>query len=497
VAVSRGPDDRDRPVIAIIGGGASGALVAVHLLREAVATDQPVAIALIDRDARHGLGRAYSTTHPGHLLNSPAWSMSAVDGDEHHLTRWACQAGIRHDGFLSRADYGRYLLDLLAQAQHEAGPASRVCQVTADITGLTVGTGSLPVRLCPAGGGRIDADAAVLATGLLPPATICPDPPAARYVADPWAPGALAAIADGRPVVVAGTGLTMLDVAMSVTDAHPATVVHAVSRHGLLPREHRPAADPGGSWRPALAPAALAPPWPVAAAPVRLDRLVRYVRAAAADRPGDWQSVVDGLRPHVPGLWQQLSPADQRLFLRRYARYWEVHRHRVPPATARKMAALRAAGRLVVHRGRVAGAELAGPELAGTGLAGTGLAGSGDLRVRISDNGTVTELSAGWLVNGTGPAADITAAADPLLRALLSVGLVRPDPLGLGLDADPGGALLDAAGRPSPRLFTLGPVLRGRRYETTAIPEIRGQAAALARGLIRSAAGRAAADSAA
>src|ERR1700734_3887924 len=116
-------------------------------------------------------------------------------------------------------------------------------------------------------------------------------------------------------------------------------------------------------------------------------------RWRAAPR-GRWQDITDVLRPQIPALWQRLPAADQRLFLRRYARYWEVHRHRVPPATARKMAALRAAGRLVVHRGRVAGAELAGAELAATELAGTELASTGELRVRISDGGAVTELSA-------------------------------------------------------------------------------------------------------
>jgi uncharacterized NAD(P)/FAD-binding protein YdhS len=35
-------------------------------------------------------------------------------------------------------------------------------------------------------------------------------------------------------------------------------------------------------------------------------------------------------------------------------------------------------------------------------------------------------------------------------------------------------------------MFTLGPLLRGRWYETTAIPQIRDQAAALARFLLTS-----------
>lgn len=60
-----------------------------------------------------------------------------------------------------------------------------------------------------------------------------------------------------------------------------------------------------------------------------------------------------------------------------------------------------------------------------------------------------------------------------------------------------GGALLDAAGRPSATLFTLGPPLRGQLYETTAVPEIRDQAAVLARQLIPALRSRAADENAA
>jgi uncharacterized NAD(P)/FAD-binding protein YdhS len=105
---------------------------------------------------------------------------------------------------------------------------------------------------------------------------------------------------------------------------------------------------------------------------------------------------------------------------------------------------------------------------------------SGRLRIRMDSDGPVTGLTAGWLINATGPDPDLTRTSDPLLRDLLGQGLARPDPLRLGLDAAPDGAVLDTAGTPSPTLFTLGPTLRGVRYETTAIPEIRDQAAALA-----------------
>jgi uncharacterized NAD(P)/FAD-binding protein YdhS len=450
----------DGPTVAIIGGGASGTLAAVQLLRRAGAA-APLRVLLIDRDGRHGLGRAYSTTHPFHLLNSPAGRMSALPGDPAHLERWAQARGLQQDGFLARRDYGRYLGELLAGAQRQAWPSAQLSLITAEVTSAGQAGPGRPLRLGLAGGaGPVEADVTVLATGSLPPGAPGPVPASPRYVADPWAPGALDGAGDGRPVIIAGTGLTMLDLALAVTGANPATVVHAVSRHALLPREHRGAPAPGQPPAPAM-PA-------LAGGPLRLAELVRQVRSAAAEYPGDWQDIIDVLRPQVPGLWQRLPEADQRLFLRRYARYWEVHRHRVPPATAARIAGLRAAGRLHVRPGQIVAAG-AGPD---------------GVRVRVAHGGTVTGLDGGWLINGTGPAADVTTAGGPLLRDLLATGLARPDPLRLGLDAGPGGAVIDAAGRASDRIFALGPLLRGTRYETTAIAEIARQAESLARYLV-------------
>jgi uncharacterized NAD(P)/FAD-binding protein YdhS len=448
------------PVIAIIGGGASGTLVTVNLLREAAARHLPLRVVLIDRHGRHGLGQAYSTTHPDHLLNSPTGAMSALVDDRGHLARWAAEAGWPDDGFLPRRAYGRYLTELLAAAEQSARPTAWVSRITAQVVAVRRGGQGRALRLHLAAKGRIDADAAVLATGNLPPAPPCPVPQGGRYIADPWEPGALEAAADGSAVAVLGTGLTMLDVAIALTDAHPRTAVHAISRHALLPREHHwPRAATGMSAGPAIrrSPGTL-----------RLTGLIRGVRASAAAYPGDWQDIVDALRPQIPWLWEQLPERDQRLFLRHLSRYWEVHRHRVPPRTARRIAALTSAGRLTVHRGRVAAAS----------------AERDEVRVRIEADGSSTELAVGCLINCTGAATDITATADPLLRHLLDSGLARPDPLRLGLDADARGALRDAGGTPASDLVTLGPLLRGRRYETTAIPEIRGQAAAIARHLL-------------
>lgn len=153
----------------------------------------------------------------------------------------------------------------------------------------------------------------------------------------------------------------------------------------------------------------------------------------------------------------------------------------MPPATARRIAGLRTGGRLSVLSGRVVAVR---EERAG-------------LRIRTDQQTGSATIAAGWLVNATGPAADITASPDPLLRHLLSSGLAVPDPLRLGITADATGAMLDGSGIANDRLFTLGPPLRGQLYETTAIPEIRGQAARLASCLVSVSGARFAAESAA
>lgn len=441
------------PVVVIVGGGASGTLTAIHLLRRLHACRSPLRLVLVDRYGRHGRGQAYSTADPRHLLNTRAAQMSALADDSGHLLRWCHAQDLRvaPTDYLPRGLYGRYLSDLLADTERRVRSIAHVSHLTATATALTLGPRHR-LRVHLAAGGRLDAEAVVLATG------IATDPPWTRQVVgrrcipEPWRPDALAAVRDGTPVLVVGTGLTMIDVATSVTDAHPDTIVYAVSRHGLVPHAHQ---DPPATPIPITLPTG----------ETTLSELLRAIRAPIRENDGDWQGIVDALRPHIPRLWTMLDVDDQQRFLSRLARYWEIHRHRIPPATARHMSALRATGRLRIIRGRLASVN-AHPD---------------GITARIAGENPM-ELNAGWLVNGTGPSTDITQ--DAFYRSLFAAGLARPDPFALGLDADGRGRVIDASGRPNEQIFTLGPTLRGRHYETTAVPEIRAQAADLATHLI-------------
>lgn len=425
----------ERVRVVVIGAGASGTLAAVHLLRSGV----PVELLLVDRSGEFGPGRAYRTGDPGHLLNTAAEKMSAFDDDPGHFVRWS---GADPGAFLPRHDYGRYLAETLRAetvraVAHRTGDV--VVRFVADTaTGLTAADDGVTVELARTG--PLHADFAVLAPGAGggdPLAGLLPGG-SPRYVADPWA-GPLP-IDDGAPVLVLGTGLSMMDVAVTVAPSSP---VHAVSRHGLLPRPHR---------RGSGAPSFPDPPERIGS----LGELLRFARRCVSADPDRWRDFVDHLRPHSRRLWRQLGVSEQRRFLDRVHHYWNVHRHRAAPDTYRRVRALLDSGRLRLHRGRVVAVRCV----------------HDGFEVDLTGGRT---LSVGWLVNATGFRRD----GGPLVRELVADGTARPDPVGLGVRTAADGRVLDRWGAPR-RVFTLGALRRGEEFESTAVPEIRTQAAEIA-----------------
>ena len=101
--------------VAIVGGGAAGALAAVHLLRERRERGG-LEIDLIDRTGSFGAGVAYGTEDPLHLLNVPAVRMGAIHGHPEHFHEWLAERGepVAEEAFLPRGLYATYIRDLLA-----------------------------------------------------------------------------------------------------------------------------------------------------------------------------------------------------------------------------------------------------------------------------------------------------------------------------------------------------------------------------------------------
>lgn len=460
--------DRRPRRIAIVGAGFSGAVTAIQLLRQA--PPEGLQVVLINESGRMARGLAYGTHSSAHVLNVPAGNMSALADDADDFVRYCRWSDPRVEPgtFVSRRVYGAYLEALLSAAELQGDGGATLERIVGRVVGLhETGPGGRAELLLEQGSSVI-ADQVVLAFGHFAP--IDPLPAAAlaaagaSYVRDPWRPGALRGIGPADDVLLVGAGLTAVDVALALAQRPRSGRLVSISRRGLPPQSHRRhGAVPG-----ALDAAAL-----VADMGGTLRQQVRALRSqvnAALARGEDWRDIIGALRPHTPALWQRLSLADRARFLRHVRPHWEVLRHRCAPSAHDGWQQLLDDGRLVVQAARIAEVQ-PGPR---------------GLQVMLRQRGhTKTRpVVVQHIINCTGPSADLQRCASPLIRGLLAEGRLCADPLGLGLAVDAGYAVLDAAGRPSTRLSYIGPLLKARDWEATAVPELRVHAQRLARRLL-------------
>lgn len=435
--------------VAIVGAGFSGTLQAINLLRH----EGPRAT-LIERGSRAGEGLAYGAAHPSHVLNVRAGNMSALPDDPGHFARWLEARGVADasGSFASRVTYGIYLREMLDAAL--AAGAGRLSVRYGEVVDVTEARAGVALKL--ADGGTLDADAAVLAVGNLPPH----DPPGLSdavlpddlYKGDPWAGNVADGLTADDTVLVIGTGLTMIDVALMLEARGFAGRIVALSRRGLLPRRHEAAND----WakigdRPATV----------------ASGLVQQVRDRAV--AVGWRNAVDELRPFTQPMWANASEAERARFLRHLRPWWDVHRHRLAPEVADRLAAMQERGQLDV--------------LAGKTIAFAPADGGVVMTWRRRGTDASETMAVRRIVNCTGPLGDLNRTTDPLLVALRERGAIRPDAANLGIDVNGVGQVIGANGRPSERLYALGPMTRGAFWEIVAVPDIRRQTWDVARRL--------------
>ena len=236
---------------------------------------------------------------------------------------------------MPRRLYGAYIQDLLGNEIWQTGNGRNLYLVPDEAVALWQRPDGLSVQV--RGGRTYEVDVAVLATGNFPH-----DDTATHHYADPWSPLALAGLEPEAPVLLIGTGLTMIDTVISLLDQEHTGPIHAISRRGLLPRRHGEAPPQ--------------PPLPLAkidcSSIAAMLRAVRREVRSAGDDVNAWRSVVDALRPYTQQIWQSLSTAEKRRFLRHLRPWWDVHRHRMAPAVADVIEDTVRTGQLRVQAGR-------------------------------------------------------------------------------------------------------------------------------------------------
>ncbi len=450
--------------VIIVGSGYSGTMVAIHLQR----AQRGLRIALIDRGKTFGRGVAYGTGDPKHLLNVQADHMGAFPDDIGHFYHWlqlhpenVAAAGVQElhgDAFVPRLLFGDYIQDLLREACTLPGTLDVIHD---EIVDLVRGEDGL-FKLSGRNGRKLEAARVVLALGNFPPGETRKNQEGERvwFMNNPYAEEVQAKLAEPGDVLIIGTGLTSLDLLLTLDKTKRAGKIHLLSRGGLFPQVHRKAAP----YPPFLDPEELPK-----TARLLCRRVAKELRKAAA-RGIDWRPVIDAIRPFNQAIWSSLDAVEQRRFLRHLRALWDTHRHRCAPEIMAVKERLEAEGRLVCHRGYIGGYAPDGEEVKVT-YRPRGMREEGKFRVR-------------YVLSCTGPQADYRKLTDPLVQQLLARDLLAPDPLRMGAHTAEGGAICNGAGVAIEGLYTLGSTQKGRLYESIAVPELRVQAADLAAHLL-------------
>ena len=331
---------RNQPAsVAIIGGGASGAIAATQLIRHAT---RALKIVFVEPRANLGSGIAYSTEFDSHLLNVPAGNMGALPDDPDHFLRWmrtnVAKNFDRHS-FARRSRYGRYLRETLAEAVR-AGQQISLDHYRSLATRVEIHR--CGARVWMENDLRISADRVILGLGHLPQENPLPVGSGVQAVSA-WSRSAFDELEPDASVLLAGSGLTAVDAALALDERGHRGAIHVVSRHGKWPLVH------GAST------AQIPSSPPRAAATSR--SILRAIRKRV-DSTGRWQAAMDAVRPHTNALWARASQRERRRFLRHLRFYWQIHRHRMPQEVAARIDAMRWGGRLLLHSGRIVQAEV-------------------------------------------------------------------------------------------------------------------------------------------
>ena len=455
-----------KPPIAVIGAGFSGTIAALQLLRR-LPLDQPVL--LCERSPDFARGVAYATGDSDHLLNVRAANMSALADEPSHFQDWLHR--LMADGrtveglhdtpaglFASRGLYGRYLRSILDHVMRETAGHALLRLLPDDVLDVAPVEGGY--ELICAGGQRLPVAGVVLAVGNLPHEE--GDQP--RICRNAWSEKAWRPLETGLPVLIVGTGLTMVDLAIALRRRGFTDGIVALSRGGLLPSRHAPVP---GTWP--------TPHFTMAeetSLPLLMGRLRDEV-FAAAEAGVDWRAVIDSMRPVTASIWGRLPLAERARFLRHARRVWDVHRHRMAPPHAEMVDRMLAEGTLRLVAGRIQGMEEAPDRV----------------RVRYRPKGSASTpggngaddvtLDVQRVILASGLEA-LSRTRDQLMQRLLDRGLVRVDGQGLGIDVTEGLNVVRQDNKVAERIWALGPIVRGVFWECVAVPDIRVQAAHVA-----------------
>lgn len=481
----------ERFTVAVVGAG--GASVA--FLHQLVALVEPAQAALMrvvifEPRPQVGAGLAYQDDVETALLNRNAETMSVSASDYSTFSAWlrwkahheyalkSVSAADLTGAYVPRATFGRFLCDFLRES---CGVALRK-GLKIDVIAHSVETITRGERYRLSYGDQVLlADSVLLAVDNTGPRDHYQLTGHPRFIASPYplTRHVLPLRAAGA-IGIIGTGLTAVDIAVTLAAQGYRGAIDMVSHTGQLPfvrgrqgPQHRlrhltgealtrlrqngarkvslrmvvrllraELRDVGCNWRDLLR-----------QDDTPVTRLRSELAAAAEVRP--WQRVRSATNDVIEQAWHGLPGADQQLVMKRYARAWMARRAPMPPENARILLQMIDTGQLRL-------------------LAGTPSFDRSDLaclRTTFPDGGPARRYD--HVINATGAARWVEQQQDsPLLWQLLQDGYAVPNPMG-GICVDfATGAVIDEDNEPDWNMRALGHITSGTYFFVSSLEMI-------------------------
>ncbi|GGA93619.1 hypothetical protein GCM10011511_16130 [Puia dinghuensis] len=401
------------------------------------------------------MGDAFCTDVDYHLLNVPAGKMSAYDDNPGDLVEWLSLAGYDYNpySFIPRRLYKNYIFYTLEKEMACGAGYVQVEFIRGEATDVSEERRGVVVD----GRDTIQADMVILALGNFPPGNLRLEDNAylnlPGYYRSAWESDFFRELDTDDPVLLLGTGLTMVDMVLTLHQRGHRGGIFVLSTHGYVPTSHMP---PGvyHSFERELYEAEDV---------VGLFKVIRANIRKAKAMNIDWRAVIDSIRPFTQKVWLKLSIRERWRFLEHLRHIWGVARHRMPADNAALVEQLIQTGQVQVLAGRV------------SSIGATGQTG---FQIMYKERGSRLErvIYSKVIVNCMGPELNWNRIKQPLVTNLLNKGVIDTDELRLGVNCMPDGAIIGKNGRVSEFLYTIGPTTKGILWESTAVPEIRHQA---------------------
>lgn len=437
--------------IAIVGGGISGTLTVLQFIKQ---SKKPLSVLWFDTQNKFCKGYAYSTFDEQHLLNVRASNMSVFADEPNHFTDWLMQFHPNYTAkdFVPRKIFGEYVLFTFENLKH-SNPQVSISQIAEEVKSifkkndefeLTSHTNYVAQKIILAFGNFLPAHPKSLSTDFIF---------SKYYFQNAFNVQLTQNIATCKNITIIGSGLTMMDVVVSLAHYNYKGKIHIISPHAYIPQAHQEN------------------PLPSVNSFIEKDKtyslfeifsIVNKQLKKAKKEQMSLHSVIDVMRPFLQDIWFNFTLSDKQQFLRHLRHKWGVARHRAPQQSLAIFEHFIQINQLFLIKGRVFDIK--------TIENGFHLFYTNPQNQRAS---LKTEL----LINCTGPESNYATLKSPLIQALIKDAIVAPDSINYGLNAKKDGVLGE-------NIFTIGPPLKGILWESVAVPEIRVQAHKLASKII-------------